>query len=109
MTTEDQIQLVHAYLDGELDAANALAVRAQIDADSRLAAELAGSEALRAALQKKFPPEPVPERLRRRVAGIATAERWVRPTWGSLAAAVMVAVFLSGGSTWLATRHVARP
>jgi anti-sigma factor RsiW len=109
MATEDQIQLVHAYLDGELDAANALAMRAQIGADPRLAAELAASEALRAAIQKKFPPEPVPESLRRRVAAIATAGRWVRPTWGSLAAAVMLAVFLSGGSTWFATRHGAGP
>jgi anti-sigma factor RsiW len=73
MATEDQIQLVHAYLDGELDAANALAMRAQIGADPRLAAELAASEALRAAIQKKFPPQPVPARLRRRVAAIATA------------------------------------
>ena len=33
--------LVHAYLDGELDLANALAVKQQIDADPSLAAELA--------------------------------------------------------------------
>src|SRR6478735_3959213 len=98
MATEDQIQLVHAYLDGELDAASSLAVRRQLEADPVLAAELARSEALRGAIRAKFPPEPVPASLQRRVAAIASAARWRRPTWGALAATVALAVFLSGGS-----------
>src|SRR5688572_4305935 len=104
MATEEKIQLVHAYLDGELDVPSAIAVGAQIDADPALAAELARSEALRAVIRAKLPPEPVPASLQRRVAAIASVRRWQRPTWGALAASVALAVFLSGGSTWFALR-----
>jgi anti-sigma factor RsiW len=43
--------LVHAYFDSELDAATALSVKEQIDADPRLAAELASISALQKVLR----------------------------------------------------------
>jgi anti-sigma factor RsiW len=104
MPTEDQIQLVHAYLDGELDAADALAIKAQIDADPRLAAELARASALRQTLGASFPRDAVPESLRRRIAAIEGVRRWPRPTWTLLAASILLTVALSGGSTWFALR-----
>ena len=78
-----------AYLDGELDPVNALAIKARIDSDPQLQAELAQAEALRAALQLHFPREPVPEAFRSRIAAIGRASRWPpgpppgsrRPRW----------------------------
>src|SRR6266487_1795088 len=97
--TKDQIVLVHAYLDGELDVASALAVKAQIDASSQLGAELANASALRDALRRSFPPEPLPARLRQRIdAAIGVRRVPARPTWLALAASVLVAIGVSGGS-----------
>jgi anti-sigma factor RsiW len=63
----DPALLVHAYLDNELDPANALAVARQIETDPALAAEAARTEALRSALRDRLPPEPPPPQLRARV------------------------------------------
>ncbi len=54
---EDAVLLVHAYLDGELDPANALAIERRIAGDPALAAERARIEALRQTLREKFPRE----------------------------------------------------
>ena len=59
--------LIHAYVDGELDPANALGVERQIAADPALAAEYAQTEALRRALREKLPPKPLPPHLRPRI------------------------------------------
>jgi len=107
MPTEDQIQLVHAYLDGELDPANSLAIKSQIDSDPHLAAELARADSVRKVLRARFPREPVPESFRKRIAPIGQVRHWPRPTWTALAASVMLAVFLSGGTTWMALHGVA--
>ena len=63
MSDENRL-LLHAYVDGELDPANALGVERQIAADPALAAEYAQTEALRRALREKLPPKPPPPRLR---------------------------------------------
>jgi anti-sigma factor RsiW len=104
MPTEQQILLVHAYLDGELDPANALAVKAQIDSDPDLAAEFARADAVQKALRAHFPLKPIPETLRKRIGSMSAAGRWPRPTWAALAASVLLAVALSGGSAWLGLR-----
>ena len=57
---DDAVLLVHAYLDGELDPANALAVERQIANNPALAAERARIEALRQALRERFPRERLP-------------------------------------------------
>jgi hypothetical protein len=98
--------LVHAYVDGELDLANAIAVKQHIEADPLLASELANTIALQKSLREQFPSEPVPAHLRSRInAAIGLTYRWYpRPTWTALAASVVLAVAVSSGLTWLALR-----
>jgi anti-sigma factor RsiW len=94
--------LMHAYIDGELDPANAVAVEQRIAADPALAGERTRVEALRRALQERLPPEMSPPGLEarvRRTVGVA-AER-ARPTWRALAASILVAVMASSATTWL--------
>ena len=64
--TVSNVLLVHAYLDGELNAAQALEIERQIAVDPTLAAERARVEALRTAIQDHFPREPAPPNLVRR-------------------------------------------
>ena len=59
--------LVHAYLDGELDPANARAVERQIAADPALAKEREQVETLQRVLRDKLPPKPLPPHLRPRI------------------------------------------
>ena len=102
---QDSALLVHAYLDGELDAPTALAVKQTIDTDAALAAQLASFTALQNAVRAQFPRERVPAHLLTRInSAVGLNRRWARPTWGALAASVLLAVGLSSGSTWLAFR-----
>jgi anti-sigma factor RsiW len=96
--------LLHAYCDSELDTATALSVKQHIDADSRLAAELANISALQKALRAHFPRESVSDNLRARVAAAVGLHRSraTRPTWTAMAASVLLAVALSSGTTWMA-------
>jgi anti-sigma factor RsiW len=104
----DRALLVHAYLDGELDVAAALAARQQIDEDPRLKAELTATSALQAKLRETFPREPAPLTLRSRISKIVGMQRsWARPTWMAMAASIFLASVLSGSSTWLAMRTAA--
>jgi anti-sigma factor RsiW len=70
--------LVHAYIDSELDPADALAMARQIDSDPMLAAEVARDGAI----------------------GLTRARH--QPTWRALAASVVFGAALASGSTWLA-------
>jgi anti-sigma factor RsiW len=106
-STEDPSLLVHAYLDGELDPANALEVERRLAADPALAAERARIEALRQLIAEKLPREAAPPALLRRIetaigARPMPARFSARPTWQALAASVLVALFIGSGSTWLA-------
>ena len=104
MTTpaDDQILLVHAYMDGELDPAHALETERRIAADPALAAERDRIEALRTALREQLPRERVPASLRARVETIAGVRRTSdRPSWRALAASVALAAVLGSGSTYL--------
>src|SRR5439155_979431 len=65
--TEDSALLVHAYLDGELDPANALAFESRMASDPALAAECERVEALRRAMRERLPREPLPPGLRARI------------------------------------------
>jgi anti-sigma factor RsiW len=113
-STEDPSLLVHAYLDGELDPANALEVERRLAADPALAAERARVEALRSAIAERLPREaPPPELLRRIETAIGARPLPARfsarrlashPTWRALAASVLLALFVGSGSTWLALR-----
>jgi anti-sigma factor RsiW len=109
-STEDPSLLVHAYVDGELDPANALEFERRLAADPALAAERARIEALRQLIAEKLPREAAPPGLVRRIEtaiGARPAQLSARrlashPTWRALAASVLVALFIGSGSTWLA-------
>jgi anti-sigma factor RsiW len=95
--------LVHAYVDGELDPANAIAIERRIASEPVLAAERARVEALRRALRERLPQEPAPAALRekvRRAAGL-TRQR-AQPTWMAMAASLALAIFASSTGTWYA-------
>jgi anti-sigma factor RsiW len=101
--------LVHAYIDGELDPANALAVERQIAADPALAAERAQTEALRRTLRDKLPPRPLPPHLRPRVeAAVGLRRARPRPSWQALAASVALAFVVASASTWILVQPVPR-
>ena len=97
--------LVHAYLDGELDAASYLAVEQMIDANPALSETVNSIGVLQATLRREFPPEPIPSYLKSRInAAVGTSKRPVRPTWTLMAASVVAAMAISSSSTWLALR-----
>ena len=97
--------LVHAYVDGELDPVNAIAVEQQIAAEPALAAETARIEALRRALREKLPATELPPGLEARVRAAVGIGRTSRtPGWRAMAASVALAMVVSSSATWLVTR-----
>jgi anti-sigma factor RsiW len=109
-STTDPRLLVHAYVDGELDPANALELERQLANDPALAAERERIEALRRTIAERLPREAAPVGLARRIeaavgarpapARIASQRIASHPSWRALAASV--AAFLGSGATWLA-------
>ena len=96
--------LVHAYVDGELDPVNAVAIEQQIAANPSLAAERARIEALRQALRDKLPATELPAGLEARVrTAIGTTTAHSAPSWRATAASIMLAAVVSSGATWLLT------
>src|SRR6476646_2300683 len=65
--SDDPILLVNAYLDSELDPANALAIEQRMAADSALAAEYTRIGALQRLLRERLPREAAPPGLRARI------------------------------------------
>lgn len=95
--------LVHAYVDGELDPANAIALERRMASEPVLAAERARVEALRRALRERLPREAEPPALRekvRRAVGLSRSR--AQPTWMAMAASLALAVFASSSGTWYA-------
>src|SRR5215468_3062775 len=99
---DDPTLLVHAYVDGELDPANALEVERQLAADPALAAERDRVIAVRAALSRHFPRETAPASLRARVQAIGGVRKVERPSWRALAASIMLAAIVGSGATYVA-------
>lgn len=98
--------LVHAYADSELDVASALAIAREIEASPVLKAELERTEALRAAIRERVPPEALPASLRARIdAALGLTRTSSRPTWRALAASVALALAAGSISTWLVTHQ----
>jgi len=103
MSPEDPKLLVHAYLDGELDPANALAVEQRIAADPALAAECRRVEALQQLLRERLPRETPSPALRARIeAAVGMRRPRAQPSWRALAASIAVTAVLASGTTFLA-------
>jgi anti-sigma factor RsiW len=105
MIHEDSTLPVHAYLDGELDPANALAVEKRMSTDPTFAAECERVDALQRLMRQHLPREAPPPGLRMRVesavgmrrprAGLAHRQF----SWRALAASIAVTAFVAGSST----------
>lgn len=93
---EQREQLVHAYLDGELDVATALSVERQIANEPELQKLASDVEALKRAIAEKFLPESFPPKLRRQIESAVLVPRhpWVQRGL-ALAACVLIAITLS--------------
>jgi hypothetical protein len=103
--TEDTELQMHAHLDGELNAADTLAVKEKIDADPALASELETYKVLQQTLRARFPREELSPKLRMRLdAAIENEKQSARPTWMALAASIAAAIVVSSATTWLMLR-----
>jgi anti-sigma factor RsiW len=100
--------LLHAALDGELDAAGAMDVEGRLSADPTLAAEYGRLAAVRDAIRTRLPRERAPDALRARVIAMAQAPSQIktapRRSWlqveryRSLAASLMLGVALGASA-----------
>jgi anti-sigma factor RsiW len=99
--SDDPFLLVHAYCDGELDPANALALERRMAEDPRLAAERDRIAALKRAMARLKPAALPPAALRGKIErAVGLRRSAARPTWSALAASVALAVVVSAGATW---------
>ena len=104
----DSSLLVHAYIDGELDPAEAIALEQRMAGDPALLAERARIDALRRLLAEHLPPTEAPPGLRRRVeAAIGMRTTPVAPRWRAMAASVALGAVVAGGSTWAVLQQTA--
>ena len=96
MFSDDPILLVNAYLDGELDPANALAIEQRMAADSALAAEYTRIGALQRLLRERLPREAAQPGLRARIEASTGMNRpRAQPSWPALAASIAVTAMVS--------------
>jgi anti-sigma factor RsiW len=107
MIHEDSMLPVHAYLDGELDPTNALAVEKRMANDPKLAAEYDRIEALQHLVRECLPRDVPPLGLRARVetsVGIRrsrTSFLRMQYSWRALAASIALTTLVASGSTSL--------
>jgi anti-sigma factor RsiW len=102
---ENPILPVHAYLDGELDPANALAVEKRMSTDPILAAECERVDAQQRLMRSALPRDAPPPGLRRRIETTVGLAR-PRPTfaqrqysWRALAASIALTAMVAGSTT----------
>ena len=100
---DNSVLLVHAYLDGELDPANALEIAQRISTDPALAAEGRRVTALQQLIHERLPREVAPPGLRARIEASVGGQRRVRerPSWRALAASIALTAVVASSSTWL--------
>jgi anti-sigma factor RsiW len=105
MIYEDPTLPIHAYLDGELDPTNALAVEKRMAADPTLAAECERVEALQRLIREHLPREAAPPGLRTRVEAAVGMRRPrsrladTQFSWRALAASIAITAIVAGSST----------
>ena len=108
---DKSVLLLNAYLDGELDPANALGVTQQIERSPRWPAETERIKALQQSIYEQLPREEAPPGLRARIeasVGGVRRER-ARPTWRALAASIALTAMVSSTSTWLVVGSEQQP
>jgi anti-sigma factor RsiW len=102
---EDPTLPIHAYLDGELDPTNALAVENRMATDPALAAECERVEALQRLIRERLPREAAPPGLRMRVEAAVGMRRprarlaQTQFSWRALAASIAITSIVAGSST----------
>ena len=100
---DNSVLLLHAYLDGELDPANALGFAERMRADPALAAEAKRIEALRRLIRERLPRESAPPDLRARIeASLGPKRPRIQPSWRALAASIALTAMVASSSTWFA-------
>jgi anti-sigma factor RsiW len=99
---DNSVLLVHAYLDGELDPANALRVEQQMSASPTLAAEGERVKALQLLIHERLPREAPPPGLRARIeASVGGLKRpRAQPSWRAMAASIALTAMVASSSTW---------
>jgi anti-sigma factor RsiW len=99
---EESMRLIHAYLDGELDPANALAFATSIQNNPILAAECERIQTFRRVVRERLPREIAPPGLRARIEASTGLRRSSREfSWRALAASIAVTAIVVGSSTAL--------
>jgi anti-sigma factor RsiW len=102
---DNSVLLVHAYLDGELDPANALEIAQRMRTDPALAAEGERVKSLQQLIHERLPREVAPPGLRTRievsVGGLGRSR--AQPSWRALAASIALTAFVASSSTWYIT------
>jgi anti-sigma factor RsiW len=106
---EDRSLMLHAALDGELDAAGVIEMDRLLASDPALATEYARLEALRQVIRAQAPRETAPEALRARVLAAAAGHEAAarrpmldtrgikRPSWRAFAAAIAATIVVTVG------------
>jgi anti-sigma factor RsiW len=106
---EDRSLMLHAALDGELDAAGVIEIDRLLASDPALAVEYARLEALRQAIRAHAPRETAPEALRARIIAAAASHEAdarrpalhapisKRPSWRTFAAAIAATIVVTAG------------
>jgi anti-sigma factor RsiW len=100
---DNSVLLIHAYLDGELDPANALEIAQRMRTDPALAAEGRRVTALQQLIHERLPREVTPPDLRARIEASVGGQRRAheRPSWRALAASIALTAVVASSSTWL--------
>lgn len=100
---DNSILLVHAYLDGELDAANALGIAQRMSTEPALAAEGERVKALKRLIHERLPRELAPPGLHARIEASVGGLRRPRtqPSWRALAASIALTAMVASSSTWI--------
>lgn len=100
------VLLVHAYVDGELDPANALGIEQQMSTEPAVAAEAERVRMLQRLIHERLPREGAPPSLHARIAASVGGPRppRARPSWRALAASIALTAVVASSSTWLVLR-----
>lgn len=112
---EDNLLLVNAYIDGELDAAAALAIEQRMSDEPALRNEYKRLSSLRQVLNENLSMDVASDALRARIAGLAASGmrsesssfRHHASGWRQMTAAMLVSAGLASGATFLITRLTA--